>query len=877
MTQVRVDAYRQVRLGGLGVDSVSKMIVPERRAWFNENSDSHRALIQDREYLSDALHEIIGSANIDDSERKKIVRIRRDLFNQEWHRALDGIQKLNGQRSAVGWILGTHLDRLRDIVDSATHFENEFDAWLDRERRVLAASVRNNEFLRGVALSSPSLVPSIHRYAEHIASGKADKKDRKTERSLLSYVLRASVKTSPFSTLGLIGLVGSGAGAAAKSEAPLVASKWSAYPLARVFNALSADPGLLDSFHVRRSPYVRESDYGLEVERTRWSFKDIDSGDDYAACVESVVTINQRSIAEAIEELLDENMTFGQLIEALSSDTGLDPERSRDLAAQLLRLGFLDIPALVCHPHDFEGLSGTVDLLQRTAPEIASALTEYVTTAAEFSSVTDPDERIQQINSLRSFVETAYEETGINGALPRSVVYEDALIPHDSLTVAGVEPDALADPALKILIDLQDDANLKNALMTGYFLHRWGQSGVSHDVSGFLSGFQTSLLDSFDGYDISQIDDDELADDPWLRWGEAWRWVQGRRRLAGVFSEHALTEGTYGPDRFPDGGDEVDVTGDIMRIADELPLNVPTFRHLNMLVQQDGKGGWVLNDSFGGIGFPISRFSHLVTDPRTYTADVEQTAGDVGVVLAEVTGGALFTNLNAHDPLVATEIVVPGDPLGTRSEQSITLAQLTVQYDAEQGRTVLLLDDGRIVHPIYPGYLVPAATPRHHQVLTLFGPTGNFSRKPIDNVEDRPTAGTVLRSPRIRIGTVVVARARVIVPAVDLPGVSPLTAHGYAEWAEFWWSAGLPTDSFVRILDDSGDRNKPRYHDATSVLCFSILFNALRGAETATYVEVSEALPLPGEGIASYAGTDRASESMVGISILGRTYENNSA
>lgn len=869
MTEVRLDAQRQVRLGGLGIDAAKDLTVPARSSWFAQSSIDRRALVHDRERLSDALHIVIGATPTDDPERKTLVKVRRDLFNEEWRRALVGIDQLQTQRTATESALGQHLTRLRSIVDAATELESGFDRWLAQERSGLAASSTREGLLRGIAISSPSLVPSIRRYVEHIEAGTVDKKDRKTERSLLSYVLRSSVKTSPFSTLGLVSLTGSGSHVSIDDENELhVETSWSVYPLARIFNALPSDPTLLDALSVQRSPYVRRTEKGLEVERTRWSFKDLDSGDDYAASVESVVTINQESIATAVSEMVDEEMTFGELVHALADSAELDADRSRHLVTHLLQLGYLDVPALVCHPHNADSMRETVQHLRVQTPGLATVLEEYFEAGTEFSTVQGPEQRLRALEQLRSLVETAYEEAEVDGALPRSVVYEDAIAPAHGVTVAGLDGDVLTHPSLRTLIDLQDDANLKHALMTGYYLHRWGQDGSCTDVNAFLSGFETSLLDSFEGYDIAQLADDELADDPWLRWGEAWRWVIARRRLGALLTGHTTTEPLNGTHRSPEDIDDIDITDDLMRIAEVLPQHTPPFRHLNLLLQEDGVGGWVLNDSFGGVGFPVSRFSHLVENPRAYTKDVEETAAQAGVVLAEITGGALFTNLNAHDPVVSAEIVVPGDPTGSYSERTIALDQLRIEYAPEQGRTVLLDDQGAIVHPIYSGYLVPAATPRHHQVLSLFGPTGNFSRKPFDNVETRPEPGTVLRAARMRLGEVVVSRARVLVPAMDCPQAKPLSAAGYAEWTEFWSSNALPTRSFVRILDDSGDRYKPQYHDATVVLCFSVLFNALRGADATTYVEISEALPSPGEGTAAYAGHDRAYESMIGISIL---------
>ncbi|GAA1452408.1 lantibiotic dehydratase [Nesterenkonia lacusekhoensis] len=866
MTAARLDSYRQIRLGGLDVDAAASLPGEQAATWYGQLCEARQALTGSQDEISQALHALIGTLDAQDPDRKKLVKIRRDLFNSNYAAALSGINSLEGFRDEVESTLGEHMQRLRTTVRAEEQLFDEFDSWLMAERQRLATYIDDDELLAGVAIAAPSLVPSIRRFAGHIAEGRVDKKDRKTERSLLSYVLRAAAKTSPFSTLGPVSLASSERCEAEQTQFEAQqSSRWSIYPIARVLNVLGTEPELLENLDVTISPYVTATDDGVEVERTRWSFKDIDSRDDYAACVESVVTIGQRNLTTTVAELLTEGMTFGELTHSLAEAGDLSAERSRQMLANLLRLGFLDVPALTCHPHGIEDARASVARLSDNNEDLATTLAAYCDRAGAFSDLHSAEDRVNELQSLQELVAAAYEEAGIDGQLPRSVVYEDVLVPAEQVTAPPVNIEGIPFDLLTMLIDLQDDANLKHALMIGYFLHRWGPEGTCPDVSGFLTGFQLELLDSFEGYDLTRVGDAELPSDPWLTWGEAWRWVAGRRRLSEILT--AQTEQSPLGTQTLLFENEVDLTAEFEGIAEEVPLSSPPFRHINVLLQETDHGDVLLNDSFGGIGFPVSRFSHEVEDPRRYTADVEETAAQAGVVLAEVAGGALFTNLNAHRPLVEAEIVVPGDPPGSRSERQIEVGDLSVRYAADQKRLVLVDNDDAIVHPIYPGYLVPAATPRHHQVLSLFGPTGNFSRKPADTVESRPEPGTVLASPRIRLGRIVIARARAIVAAVDLPRTNPLTAGGFAEWTQFWMSTGLPQKSFVRILDDSDKRHKPAYHDASLALCFSILHNSTCDADASTYIEVAEALPLPGEGTATVDQTDRASESMVGISL----------
>lgn len=866
MTTARLDSYRQIRLGGLDADAACSLPGHELSTWYAKAAQARGALAGRKDQLSDVLHSLIGTLDAQDPDRSRLVKVRRDLFNANYAQALNGISSLGEHRERVIAALGASMRDLQTTVEEDQRVLADFDSWLSAERARLATYTQHQGLISGIAISAPNLIPSTQRFAEHMAEGRVDKKDRKTERSLLSYVLRASAKTSPFSTLGMVSLASSGGSRGSDNEAEVhQTSRLSIYPIARVLNALAAEPELLDKLEVTISPYVRSTNDGVEVERTRWSFKDTDSGDDYAACSETVVTIGQRSLTTIVKDILAEARTFGELAHLLAESGGISVHRSRQMLANLLRLGFLDVPSLTCHPHGIDDARTSVSLLREADEKLADALAEYSERADAFSTLTSAEERVHELKSLKDLVSTAYDEAGVEGRLPRSVVYEDALISPEHVGASPVNLEDTPVDLVTMLVDIQDDANLKHALMAGYFIQRWGAEGTCTDVVGFLTGFQTELLDSFEGYEITGVPDEELPHDPWLAWGEAWRWVAGRRRLSEILTAHTTTV-PIGKGGLP-FEDEVDVSSAFQEMATELPLASPPFRHLNLLIQETDAGDVLINDSFGGIGFPVSRFSHVVDNARVYTSDVEKTAAEAGVILAEVAGGALFTNLNAHRPLVEAEIVVPGDPPGSRSAQQIELSDLSVRFDAAQKRLILVNRDGRIVHPIYPGYLVPAATPRHHQVLSLFGPTGNFSRKPADTVEKRPEPGSVLASPRIRLGRAVIARARAIICAADIPQANPLTADGYTEWARFWMAAGLPQRSFVRILDDSDQRQKPAYHDASMALCFSILHNQTRDIDSSAYIEVTEALPLPGSGTATVGNTTRASESMVGISL----------
>ena len=220
--------------------------------------------------------------------------------------------------------------------------------------------------------------------------------------------------------------------------------------------------------------------------------------------------------------------------------------------------------------------------------------------------------------------------------------------------------------------------------------------------------------------------------------------------------------------------------------------------------------------------------------------------------------------MNLHEPLFSTSLVLSGEPVSSRDVPAIRLEDLVVT----KRNGVLVLTDGREdIHPVYAGYLVPAATPRRSQVVSLFAPSAQISRKLTSLVTATPDIETIAVIPRLTLGRIVVARARAIMAADALPTDSPLEADGYLAWLRFWADNGLPERCFVKIIDEAVQAEKPSYFDIRSVISCSTLLNDVKNAEGKAYVEVAEVLPA--SPTATHDGRSVVNEYMLGISLMG--------
>lgn len=864
---VQLDAYRQLRVGGIDATAVARLSDEAVARWLSDTERTQRFLTDNREDISDRLHGAIARVDEDSADRPRLIAFRRSLYNGRWAAAVTRIDSLS--RDAIDLVeeaAPRTLEALRVWSAAQERRVAEFSTWVDAERTNALELSTDPSFSRGISVAASSLVPALRRMREHADKGRHDKKDKKAYRSLVSYLLRAAAKTSPFSTLGPVCVVPSGQDLAGEAGDLTVGSRWSIYPVARILNALTQRPSELSRFTVNVSPYARETEDGTTIDRTRWHFREIESGNDYAQCDESRVRVGQKELTDTVARSLEQDRTLGELRDTLVEQTGMSPRHINTLFTTLLRLGFLQVDGLAIHPHVTEKLADTIERLRATdnGSKLADILVDLQSEASRFAEIDDIDERLSSLSTMRELVAKAYELAEIDAPVPRSVVYEDALMDPSAVRTEGItisEGDAVR---LAKFLAVFDQANIKHDLMKGFFFQKVGKDNVATDVLSFISQFEEDLLDSFEGYDYSSLSEEELAVDPWLKWGQAWRWVSAQRMLGARLQEGVATypvgspvptPGTLSVDKVVDG------LGDLG--------GRPSYQHLNVLCQTDGQTT-VVNDSFGGVGFPVSRFSHLLdTDGQRYTDDTEQIAARANVRIAEVTGGAVFTNLNVHVPVMRTELVVDGDPVGSKSPQALSIHDLQVRYSPQEDRLQLIHGQtGQQIHPHYPGYLIAGAIPRHHQSLLLFTPSTSYTRRPADLMSARPEPGSITTLARVTLGGLVISRAQYRVALADLPDASPMTADGYQQWVDFWLEHALPKRLFAKVAGDVNQRHKPALIDVGIIGSIEVLHNTLRAAPGEAYVIFTECLPDAGDSPVHVNGSPRVAESMIGINLV---------
>lgn len=886
---VAFDARWQLRFGGLPASAVRELAEASHRESYRAFWCASRHLAASKDAVSDSLHELIAHRIAQGADASSLIALRRALFKHD----ADTVSRRLGaatddERAEIMLKLDEHAAPVIAWLDHERLHREQFEQMLAGQRTRLWDQVTQVGFLPGLAIATPDLVSEVERYGcELVARGRVDRRGKRVERSLMSYVTRAAAKTTPFSSLGPVSFPNALA-ESANGGGSLARSRWSVYPLAHVLSVILERADLAAGAVLRRSPYVRNEDATALVARTTWTFSEVDTRDDYASCVESRVQLPADGVVAVMDDLLDSlggQATWGILTDQLVRVTDLDHERASDLVVSMVRLGVLVAPRLTIDAFDPDTLETTLAQIAAGGPrgdELAIALRRYRDAAAGVVDIPDAQERAAQVRALRAQVAHIYSIADIAAEPPRSVVYEDIVIDaHDPGLTARLAASLSDVDVLLDFIDLFDTTHIKRDLLGGYYRHLVDAGERVDDVATFLRGFEADLLESFEGYSLADIPDEDLETDPWLRWGGAWHREAARRELLATLSGHQRTLALAGLDVSAAlATDAVALDDDVRRIAGTTSRISAPFRHVNLLVQIDAATGvTVLNDCFGGVGFHVSRFSHVIAESALeLTDDVERVAADAGVRLLEISGGTVFSNLNLHGPVLKERLQVPGDPV-RNSGSGIRLEDLTVLWSDEHERVVLVERvSGLIVHPEYAGYLVPAATPRMHQCLALLTPSANLNSKPADLLRAVSDTGTVTIRPRLTVGGIVVVRAAALLQAADLPSEDPLTRAGNIVWQRFWARHALPQRGYLRVLKDaSGGRAKPFFLDVTLVLCLANLHSQLRNADERTVVEITEVLPDPESAVVFGDGLPRVAEAMAGLSIIDRPIGQESA
>ncbi|MFF2326962.1 MULTISPECIES: lantibiotic dehydratase [unclassified Streptomyces] len=863
-----------LRVAGLPVDSVRALRCPESRRWADEVLHATERSRADGERIGDLIHGLVGGSE-DEDLRRTLLGLRRDVFNNRLPRpgtAERALALVRERDAAAGTALAQWLTGRRRLDEHRAAGAALLADETRRARDALRRLAGEERLRKGLLLASPALDAQLDTYTRSGAGTVPDKKRRKIERSLLSYLYRTACKTSPFSTFTGVALGAfdepaegrepAGGRESAGGSGPAedrgfrvrVDDAWTGrlrlnvVAVGRLAEAVVADPA-------RRAdlPVAPASGWNRDDDRVRYVRRWVTQGDEdtavtFDAVKDRLFFLRRSGTLERLLGLFEERGTVrhGELADWLAKDQGADEEECARYLQALLDLGMVQVPCLRTEVHDTDPLDAFRTSLRGLdrpwADRLAGLLDAPASCVARFADA-DPAGRRALMDELRAALRTVQEdELGVERArIPQTLLYEDVAAGRHTGLSARAWEDLAAGPlgAVERVLPAFDLTLPQRVTFKGFFTARYGRGGRCDDLLKLVHDFHEDFFDQYMSFTAKRTafdaDGNYVPEENWLSLPQLkaldtarQTFVERMRALWAVWEKEG------------GGAGEIRVDGDLLdEVAAELtPLRTeftPLAHHVQ-IVDRPADPLVVLNRSYGGVSFPFSRFTHLFDglDAQLLAATAGLVSEDA--VLAEVTGGPVTSNLNLHGRLTEYEIVCPGERGTLPASHRIHLDDLHLVHDPATDRLVLRSTRlGKEVVPVYLGYLVPLALPELPRTLLLLSPTSMSPLNVWGGVPEGAAEGGVTRRPRVRHGSVVLSRRSWSAPAAVLPLRGPGTGDDtwFLGWHAFRRAHGLPDRVFATVAD-SGARGatgtKPSYVDFDSPLSLSAFEALIRSA-----------------------------------------------
>ncbi|WP_234539899.1 lantibiotic dehydratase [Streptomyces shenzhenensis] len=862
-----------LRVAGLPADTVVALRAPEATAWAARTAAEEDRLVVLGARLSDPLSDAVGATE-DAALRRRLLALRRQVFNNRLPGDLAAAHTLAaGLGGTTGADLAAWLEARARWEELRAQGDTVLATGLSRTRAALRALAHDDRLRRGLLLASPTLEERLDAFAADPAPVPG-KRARKMERSLLSYLYRTACKTSPFSTLTGVALGGfETRDANGAPSGTRIGDDWTGHPrlnvvvLTRLAELVAADPE-------RRAdlPVALASGWKVDEDRVRYVQRAVTAGDDSApvsfdAAQDRLFFLRRQGALDGMLALLRDHggtLRHGELCRWLADSTGAGDEEAGHYLTALRDLGMLQLPSLATAVHSGDPLRAfqrSLRALERPwADALAARLDGPADALARYPQSNVPTRRGLLAGIRAALLDLQADLGAERPTLPQTLVYEDVSAGTTSADLT--EWASLAAAPLRSIgriLPAFDVALPQRLTLKGFFLARFGRGGRCEDLLRLVHDFHEDIFRQY--LQFTAAKDDFLPDgshapeENWLGMPEVTAVDRARAALTAHMRE-AWAELPQPAQEFVLDDTVVD------EVAAELACAAPAFQpqsHFLQLARRDGDPLAVLNNSFGGLCFPFTRFTHCFDGPDGpgLTAALREELRGVlppGTVFAEITAGAVTTNLNLHGRLTDYEIVCPGEHSTAPEEARLHLDDLYAVHDAETDRLVLRSQrlDQEVV-PLYLGYLVPMVLPEIPRTLLLFSPTARSVLNVWRGVPAGPDEAGVTHRPRVRHHSLVLQRRSWTAAYGSLPLRAPGSADGewYLAWHRWRTRHGLPARVFATVHQETAEGedggwfggSKPQYVDFESPLSLTALEGLLAGKRARTVFEEM----LPGE------------------------------
>jgi len=774
--------YFLMRVTGLPITTLDELCFPRTMALIEEILDIEVWLEERRDRLLDMLRE--HSELLPDTLlQHKCLDLRR------------AIAGLNGKRARK--LLSILAGHLADVLVAET------DAWCDRAirradllasgeptlqeeltsaRRALRELLRDNDFQRGLLLSSPTLYTELQHYLS-APPHKVNNRLRRAEAGLLSYLVRMAAKTSPYSTFTstAFGTWREQDSQDSNDQSPweLSIQDWQRRSVVRLHAGIL--DGIIRTLAKRQEirPYLRptlnttirwiSNDMGCEngahgtngaksrargdettqgiakIEFFTYSRGDPRSRDQY---YERLVRLRLGRIKLAIINEVarhDGLLTYRQLVDkvTIAIDKNGETDTIYEVTAALEYL--LDCGALTIGfpipEHEDDKLRALIDQLRSIPGSWVSTIRarlKDIHTLIEASATAVAPERHQLLTTIHERIVTLSREIGYiqPNAPPEQIERRFRVVLLEDTTFHPQELALNRRSWEQMLSDLCTVQKLAPILALSTIQHM-----VANNLAGqFFATMPEDALDDVINY-YTRFVSPHLT--PFI--AHLAHTTELPHQLAGIRTQLAklkeLRETLAA--QIARCVQEAAVRGDHQVILDAAEMHnfaahfpdflqpPHAFAHFGQLFQEDGRNQMVLNLTWPGPGPAFSRFSYLFSRERgegshrsgTRLADLVRTyVTELGQRHSAVYAALSETggsNANVHDSLTPYEIVLPHNVSNRPGSEQLHLRDLQVLYDSQKGQVRFVSQRlGTIVYPLHMGFSTLDCMPNFYRALT---------------------------------------------------------------------------------------------------------------------------------------------------------------
>lgn len=865
--------YVVLRVAGLPFSMAQRLVTGEAQRLLNCLQEAKNNAAQWAQQACDVLQEAVSLKSIDQDQRHAFLKARRNLYNSR----LSGLAKQPHLLTVLGDTGASAIHKadaaLEEILKLQVDFASTFTAENTEARsRLRALCMENEDFLKGVAFSSPSLIADLIRSVTE-PDKDVGKRARNLDMALFNYFIRATIKVSPLTyfTPVLSGKWSDEYDARfTLNERKVVSSvEVSRRALSHIVAALSRSLKFWGESH----PLVINPT--VEIDGSHLQFRAVwGEGPSNGRTWGVHRPLARLPVNERILGLVNFYQTSGQgtafnlreLYAALGQQAGfaLPPAEFVAFVAKAVYAGLL-VPVIdLCDQEDW--MAYLCAQLGKRAPEAATSLNTLRDELSRYSEARY-DSRLEQSIKVNSAFEelcakagTApfpdnetplfYEDCYFNGEAPR--------VPVDSLG------DALSDlQRISELFPLLDFNHITQSGMAALFRQRSGGRIMN------ASECAQSIADEAQALAVrmaplpSAQQEIELA-----KYSEnASMLVRGKRLFfAAIFDRMAGGEDVVLDDAFIDSFTEM-IPEQVLR----RPTSYTVIGQTNNPVPGEH---FILNRLYSGHSMLMSRF--LRGQDEAGIAQVSQYLSRLagGARMVEIPGVFGF-NANLHPRFTDTELGMPGRLPNYRDTSKIPLSELRMRYDDELDRLMFLSPEGEELSVHYFGFLNLMALTNIYQLLGRVNLQGLI----LDLWQDLYFAGliapgSVTLLPRVTYHNTVLSRRSLFIPVEKLPSLDLSDADFFRSLHGLLYGLGETRNHYTRLIatrddlfseDMEGRGNlavstdfKPAY--LSFELPFTVTSLKRRLQRRKRSILLQEALPEMGKGGVEWNGSAHACE-----------------